>query len=57
MNHETGSIHPFWRALVGAGFGLAIGAIGAFAGFWAAVLTTILVLLGGILGVLLISGD
>jgi hypothetical protein len=57
MNQETGTIHPFWRAVVGAGFGLAIGVVGACGGFWAAVITAILVLLGGILGVLLISGD
>jgi len=42
---------------VGAGFGLAIGVVGSFAGFAAALITTILVLAGGILGVLLISGD
>jgi hypothetical protein len=57
MSENSGSIHPFWRAVVGATFGLAIAVVGATAGFWAAVTTAILVILGGILGVLLISGD
>jgi hypothetical protein len=51
------SIHPFWRALVGAGFGFGIGLAGYIFGFGAAIVLLILVILGGIVGVLAISGE
>lgn len=57
MTESTSTVHPFWRAVVGAGLGLTIGLVCVFKGFWAAVLVAILIILGGIAGVLLISGD
>jgi hypothetical protein len=54
---EVPSVHPFWRALVGAGFGFGIGLAGYIFGFGAAIVLLILVILGAIVGVLAISGD
>ena len=56
MNGKS-EIHPYWRALAGAGFGFGIGLVGVRFGFWAALLVTVLVLIGGIVGVLAVSGD
>ena len=56
MHDEAGTIHPFWRAVVGAAFGLAIGVVCVTKGFWLALVVAVLVF-GGILGVLLIRGD
>ena len=56
MNAKT-EVHPFWRALAGAGFGFGIGLTWVRFGFWAALLVTLLVIIGGIIGVLAISGD
>lgn len=54
----NGTIHPFWRALVGAGFAFGIGAVAILAhSFWAAVLLTIMVVVGAVIGVLAINGD
>jgi hypothetical protein len=50
-------IHPFWRAVVGAAFGFGIGLTGLIFGVGAAILMLLLVLIGGIVGVLLISGE
>lgn len=55
--NDYAPIHPFWRALAGAGFGFGIGISGLIFGFWAAVLMLILVVVGGVIGVLAISGD
>ena len=55
--NDTPSIHPFWRALVGAGFAYGIGLAGYIFGFGAAIVLLILVILGGIVGVLAINGD
>ena len=55
--NEYPSIHPFWRALVGAGFAFGIGLAGYIFGFGAALVLLILVILGAIVGVLAISGD
>jgi uncharacterized membrane protein len=57
VTESASTVHPFWRAVVGAGLGLTIGLVCVFKGFWAAVLVAILIILGGIAGVLLISGD
>jgi hypothetical protein len=57
MNDEARAIHPFWRAVVGAAFGLAIGVVCVTKGFWLALVVAVLVVFGGILGVLLIRGD
>lgn len=55
---ESGGIHPFWRAVVGGAFGLGIGAVACWQhSFWVALLLIFMVVVGGILGVLLISGD
>lgn len=53
----TGGIHPFWRALAGAGFGFGIVVVGYAFSFWAALWATIFVVLGAAAGVLVISGD
>lgn len=50
-------VHPFWRALVGALFGFGIGLTGLIFGFGAAVLMLLLVVIGGVVGVLAISGE
>lgn len=56
--NESGGIHPFWRAVVGAGFGFGIGAVACWQhSLWVFFGLIIMVVLGGILGVLLISGD
>ena len=57
MNDEPRTIHPFWRAAVGAGFGLAVGVVLVTKGLWLALVVAVMVILGGILGVLLIGGD
>jgi hypothetical protein len=57
MNDEPRTIHPFWRAVVGAAFGLAIGVVCVTKGLGLALVVAVLVILGGILGVLLIGGD
>lgn len=56
MNAKT-EVHPFWRALAGAGFGFGIGLVWVRFGFGAALLVTVLTIIGGIIGVLAISGD
>lgn len=56
MNGKT-EIHPYWRALAGATFGFGIGLVWVRFGFGAALLCTLLILVGGIVGVLAISGD
>lgn len=54
----NGTIHPFWRALVGAGFAFGIGAVAAFTHSPIVVVwLTIMVIIGAVIGVLAISGD
>jgi len=55
--NDYAPIHPFWRALVGAAFGFGVGLAGLIFGFWAAVLMLILIVIGGVIGVLVISGE
>jgi hypothetical protein len=58
MNEKGTGIHPFYRALVGAGFAFGIGTVAILAhSFWVAVLLTIMVVVGAVVGVLAISGD
>jgi len=55
--NDYAPIHPFWRALAGAGFAFGIGIAGLEFGFWAAVLLLVLVVVGAVIGVLAISGE
>jgi uncharacterized membrane protein len=55
--NEYAPVHPFWRALAGAGFGLGIALTWARFGFWYALLAFVLVVVGAVIGVLAISGD
>ena len=41
---------PFWKAVVGGVFGLAIGIVGLTHGFWAAVLVFVLITVGAVVG-------
>jgi hypothetical protein len=53
-----GEVHPFWRALVGAGFGFGIGTVAILRhSLWDAILLLILVIVGAVVGVLAIGGD
>lgn len=56
MNGKS-EIHPYWRALAGAGFGLSLALIWLRFGFWAAVFALVMIVVGGIVGVLAVSGE
>ncbi|MBU0486271.1 MAG: hypothetical protein KKB30_17340 [Proteobacteria bacterium] len=55
--NDYAPVHPFWRALAGAGFGLTIALTWARFGFRYALLALLLIVIGGIIGVLAISGE
>lgn len=57
MNEKDPVIHPYWRAVIGGAFGLGIGAVLLWKGFWAAVLLLVLVLVGAAVSVVAVSGD
>lgn len=58
MNGNGSEIHPFWRALVGAGFAFGIGTVAFLThNFWAAIVLLLMVIVGAVIGVLAISGD
>ena len=58
MNEQGPSIHPYWRAMIGAAFGFGIGTVAILMhSFWAAVVLIIMVIIGAVVGVLAISGE
>ena len=57
MNGKN-EIHPYWRALAGATLGFGIGTVSVLMhSFWVMIMLIIFTLVGGIVGVLAISGD
>ena len=58
MNDQRRGIHPFYRALAGAGFAFGIGTVAVLThSFWVAVLLALMVVAGAVAGVLAINGD
>jgi hypothetical protein len=55
--NDYAPIHPFWRALAGAGFGFGIALTWARFGLRYALLALVLTVIGGIIGVLAINGE
>ena len=59
MNERGPAIHPYWRAVIGAAFGFGIGSVAMLVPhhFWAAIFLIVMVIVGGAVGVLAISGE
>ncbi len=51
MNAHGLNVAPFWRAAVGALFGVIVGGVWLVKGFWAALFILVFIVLGALAGV------
>ncbi len=51
MGTKVSSVAPFWRAAVGAFFGVIVGGVWLAKGFWAALLILVFIAVGALVGI------
>ena len=57
MEDKGTSVAPFWRACAGAAFGLILGGVWLYEGFWSALFMLVCLIIGAIVGVVAMGYD